>query len=76
MPKTRLNPDHFRELAAEYRGLAKASSTQQDKAELLNLAERLAALAQSDVWKAQIRKAPPAHRAHRRIFRFASEPTS
>jgi hypothetical protein len=61
MPKPRLNPDHFRDLATEYRGLAKAASTQQDKTELLNLAERLAALAQCDVWKLQIRKARIAH---------------
>jgi hypothetical protein len=74
--KPRLNPDHFRELAAEYRGLAKTSSSQQDKAELLNLAERLSALAQSDHWKPQARKALQARRAPRRVFRFASNPVS
>jgi hypothetical protein len=72
--KPRLNPDHFRELAAEYRGLAKTSSSQQDKAELLNLAERLSALAQSDHWKPQARKPLQVRRAPGRVFRFASDP--
>jgi hypothetical protein len=38
MPKPHLNPDDFRALAAEYRGLARTSHSEQDKTELLNLA--------------------------------------
>jgi hypothetical protein len=74
MPKPQLNPDHFHALAAEYRGLAKTSPTKQDKTELLNLAERLTALAQSNLWKAHPRRATQDQRSRRRTFKFASEP--
>jgi hypothetical protein len=74
MPKPHLNPDHFRALAAEYRGLARTSHSEQDKTELLNLAERLTALAQSDLWKAQPRRPTQERRSRRRTFKFASDP--
>jgi hypothetical protein len=71
MPKPPLDPDYFRELAAEYRRLARTSATQQDKTELLNLAERLTALAQSDLWTGQPRRAAQERRSRRRHFKFA-----
>jgi hypothetical protein len=69
-----LSPLRFHHLAAEYRSLAKTRSTQKEKAELLDLAARLTALAEADLWKANRRKTPQAQRPRRRIFKFASDP--
>src|SRR6516164_298046 len=46
-----LDPARFHHLAAEYRTLAETRPTQKEKAELLDLATRLTALAELDLWK-------------------------
>ena len=74
MTKPQLDPVRFRHRAAEYRGLAKTRSTQKEKAELLDLAARLTALAESDLWKPHLRKAPQAPRSRHRMFKFESDP--
>jgi hypothetical protein len=74
MTAPQLNPARFHHLAAEYRGLAKTRPTQREKAELLDLAARLTALAELDLWKPRRRKIPQEQRTHRRSFKFASDP--
>jgi hypothetical protein len=74
MTKPQLDPKRFHRIAAEYRALARRSHTKQEKTELLNLAERLTALAQSQLWKPQPKKAiPEVRRSSRRTFKFASD---
>jgi len=74
MTTPQLDPVRFHHLAAEYRGLAKARSTEKEKAEMLDLAARLTALAELDLWKPHVKKTPQAQRPRRRIFKFASDP--
>ena len=74
MTTPQLDPVRFHHLAAEYRGLAKARSSQREKAELLDLAARLTALAELDLWKPHLRKTPQVRRSRRRMFKFASDP--
>ena len=61
MTTLRLDPARFHHLADEYRGLAKSYRTQKQKAELLDLAARLTAVAELDVWK--VRQGRPAWRS-------------
>ena len=72
MTKPQLDPVRLHHRAAEYRGLAKTRS--KEKAELLDLDARLTALAESDLWKPHLRKAPQAPRSRRRMFKFESDP--
>ena len=74
MTKPQLDPARFHDLAAEYRGLAKTRPTQREKAELLNLAGRLTALAELDLWKPGRRKTPQEQRSRRRMFEFLCDP--
>jgi hypothetical protein len=74
MTTPQLDPVRFHYLAAEYRGLAKARSTGKEKAELLDLAARLTALAELDLWKPHLRKTPQAQRPRRRMFKFGLRP--
>jgi hypothetical protein len=73
MPKPRLNSAHFHDLAVEYRRLARTSPTEQDKMELLNLAERLTACpvgsldGSAEKGAARAALAPP-------DFKFVSDP--
>jgi hypothetical protein len=74
MTTPQLDPARFHHLAAEYRTLAKTRPIQKEKAELLDLAARLTALAELDLWKPSQRKAVQPPRSSRRVFKFASEP--
>jgi hypothetical protein len=74
MTTSQFDPARFHHLADEYRGLAKSCRTQKQKAELLDLAARLTAVAELDLWKVRPRKTRLAQRSRGRTFKFVSGP--